>query len=149
MLLGQRLELSDERPLATQGELSVDTRLDRREAQLLEPVDVQPRERLQLEIRERSPLPECLGRPEGDGSRCRIPRTKRLVPFHDEPLERLEVELARLDSKQVARRPRDETRLVDDGGAEHLAKARDVVAQRVVGRVDALIGKLLSDEPVA
>ena len=71
------------------------------------------------------------------------------MPIHDKPLERLEVELTRFDAKQIPGRPRDEARLVGNGAGEQLAKARDVISQRVVGRVHALVGKQLGDEPVA
>ena len=72
------------------------------------------------------------------------PARERLPPVRGEPLEDLEVELARLDSQQVAGWPRGETRLVAGCRAEQLAEPRDVVPQRVIGRVDALLGEELA-----
>ena len=148
MLLGQGFELGDERALAAEGELGVDPRLDAGEAELLEALDVEPCKRLQLEIRQRPAVPESFGRLEHSGGRGRVPGTKRFMPFHDQPLERLKVELARFDPKEIPRWPRDEARLVHAGGAEQLAQAGDVISQCVVGGVHALIGKKLRNEPV-
>ena len=77
------------------------------------------------------------------------PGCERLAPVVDELLEVLEVELARLDAQQVTGRPRGEARLVVRRRGEHLAQPRDVVAQRVVGGVDALLREQLGDQPVA
>ena len=54
----ERLELGDERELAAERELGVDPLLDRRQPQLLEPLDLDPRERLELEVGERPSVPQ-------------------------------------------------------------------------------------------
>ena len=51
----QRLELGDEREVAAQRELGVDPLLDRRQPELLEPLGLDLREPLELEIGERPP----------------------------------------------------------------------------------------------
>ena len=103
MLRGERLELGHERELTAERELGVDPLLDRREAQLLESLDLDSRERLELQIGERPPLPEALRGAQSLGGRGRVAGRERLPPGRDEPLEALEVELAGLDAEQVAR----------------------------------------------
>ena len=78
-----------------------------------------------------------------------VARGQRFAPLRRQPLEVLQVELARLDAKEVARRARDEPRLVAGRRGEHLAQARHLVSQRVVGRVHALLGEELADQPVS
>ena len=67
----------------------------------------------------------------------------------DQLLEPLEVELARIDTKEVARSARDEPRLVSRGGRQRLAQAQHVIAERVVGGVHALLGEQLADQTLA
>ena len=61
MLGAQRLELGHEPEVPAERELGLDPLLDGAEPQLLEPLDVEARERLELEIGERASLPEPLG----------------------------------------------------------------------------------------
>ena len=61
----------------------------------------------------------------------------------------LEVELARLDAKQVAGSAGHEPRLVRSRRDEDLAQARDLVAQRVICRVEALFREELADQSLA
>ena len=117
MLGGERLELRDERELAAERELRIDPLLDRRQPQLLESLDLDPRERLELEIGERPAMPQPLRRAQQLRGRGRVADRERLASRRDEPLEVLEVELARLDAEQVAGSARDEPRLVRAGGA--------------------------------
>ena len=136
MLGDERLELGNERELAAERELRVDPLLDRGEPQLLEPLDLDARERLELEVRKRPALPQRSAARKRLRGRGGVTGRERLASLRDEPLEVLEVELARLDAKQVAGGARDEPRLVADGRARAPCEARDVVAQRVVGRVE-------------
>jgi hypothetical protein len=60
MLGDERLELRDQRPLAPERELGLDALLPRDQTQLLEPLDVDARKRLELEVRERPATPQAL-----------------------------------------------------------------------------------------
>ena len=51
--------------------------------------------------------------------------------------------------KMAARRAGDESRLVGGRQGEHLPQPGDVVPERVIGGVDALLGKQLGDELLA
>ena len=62
-----------------------------------------------------------------------------------ETLEVLEIELPGLDSQEVAGCARDKPGLIGARGGENLPEPRDVVAQRVVGRVHALLREELAD----
>ena len=61
----------------------------------------------------------------------------------------LEVELTRTDAKEVAGSPGDEARLVGSSRGEYFAEARNLVAQRVVGRIQTLLREELADQPLA
>ena len=143
MLGAERLELGHELALPPEGELGLDPVLDGCEAKLLEPLDVDARERLELEVGERSPLPERLGSAQLSRREDRVPCCERLTTAREQALELLEVELARLDAQQVARRPGGDARRVV---VQRLAEPRDVVAEGVVGRVHALVGEELRDQ---
>ena len=145
----QRLELGDEREVAAERQLGVDPLLDGREPELLEPLRLDLREPLELEIPERPSVPEGFRGAQGLRRGSGIAGRERLPPVRGEPLEALEVELSRLDPQQVAARAGGETRLVTGCRAEDLAEPRDVVPQRVVGGVDALIREQLADQPLA
>ena len=146
MLGGERLELRDERQLATERELCIDPLLDRRQTKLLEALDLDARERLELEIGERPPLPQALGRTQRVRRGGEIAGRARLTSLCDEPLEALEVELAGLDAQQVAGRAGDQARLVAGRRTERLPQPRNLVTERVVGRVGALPGEELADQ---
>ena len=102
--------------MATAGELSVDPRLDRYEAKLLESGDLALRKALVGEIHERRPAPQ----PE------RLVELVELAGLH-RLLQALAVELALLYGQQVPGRPRDEPL------AELLAEQRHVVAHDLGG----------------
>jgi hypothetical protein len=61
----------------------------------------------------------------------------------------VQVERARLDVQQVARRARDEHPVAATVRAERLAKPRDVDLQRVAGGSGWVVGPQLLDQPVA
>ena len=87
MLGAERLELGNERELAAERELGIDPFLDRREPQLLEPLDLHPRERLELEVGERAAVPERLRGAQRLRRRGGITRRERLAPDGHESLE--------------------------------------------------------------
>ena len=97
MLGDERLELRDQRPLAPERELGLDPLLPRDQAQLLEPLDVDARERLELEVRERPAAPQALAVPQHPGRAFRVPLLERSPPLGQQPLEAVQVELAGLD----------------------------------------------------
>ena len=135
--------------MAAERELGVDPLLDGGEPELLEPLRLDAREPLELEIRERSSVPERLGGPQRPRRRGRVTGRERLAALGDQPLEVLQIELARLDAEEIAAAAGGETRLVRRRRAQHLPEPRDVVAQGVVGRVEALLGEELVDQPLA
>ena len=79
VLGGERLELGDEREVAAERELGVDALLDGGEPQLLEPLDLDARERLELEVGERASVPERLRGAERLGRRAGIAGRERLA----------------------------------------------------------------------
>ena len=74
----ERFELGHERQVAAERELGVDALLDRGEAQLLEPLGLDPCEPLELEIRKRPSMPQRLGLAQQAGPR--IPRRRLRAP---------------------------------------------------------------------
>ena len=58
----------------------------------------------------------------------RIAFCERFAPSRHEPLEMLEVELARFHAKQIAGSARDQSGLIRGRRGEHLAQARDLVS---------------------
>src|SRR5262249_46763031 len=59
----------------------------------------------------------------------------------------IEIELARLDPKEIAGSTGDEPRLIDRRRGERLTQPRDVVAQRVVSGIHTLLREQLLDQP--
>jgi hypothetical protein len=57
VLTGQLPELDDQLAIATERHVSVDALLDRDKPEFLEPLDVHPREWLELEVGKRPPAP--------------------------------------------------------------------------------------------
>ena len=103
MLLPERAELRDECLVAPEPEVRVDTQFDRLESLVLEPGDGRLRERLVLEVLERSPAPQrqrfakLLRRARGIAAR------ERRSTLVDEPAEAVEIELSLTDADDVAR----------------------------------------------
>jgi hypothetical protein len=71
---GKGLELGNEPKLSAEREIHIDSLLHGCQAQLLQPLHLDAREGLELEVRERTPVPECLGRAQGLGGRRRFTR---------------------------------------------------------------------------
>ena len=149
MLRGERLELRHERELTAERQLRVDSLLDRSEAQLLESLDLDACERLELEVGQRPPFPERERGVQGLGGGDRFTGRERVPPGRDEAFEAFEVELAGLDTEQIAGRTRDEPRLAGGSRRQDLSQARDLIAERVVGGGQALLREELLDQPLA
>ena len=145
MLGDERLELRDQRPLAPERELGLDPLLPPDQVQLLEPLDVDARERLELEIRERPAAPQALAVPQHPGRASRVPLLERSPPLGQQPLEAVQVELAGLDVHEVAGRAREEDRV----GAERLAQPRHVDLDGVARRRRRVLGPQLLDQAIA
>ena len=111
--------------MAAERELGVDPLLDRRQAELLEPLDLDAHERLELEIRERPPCHSASAARNDAAAAAASPRRKRLAAVAGEPLEVLQVELARLDAQQVAGCARDEPRLARRAPGSRTLRSRE------------------------
>ena len=123
--------------MAAERELGVDPLLDRGEAELVEPLGLDPGERLELEIGERPSVPQRLRVAQQRGrAAAASPSASASRPSATSSSNRSRSSSPGLDPEQVAGRaaPRAAAR-PPSAGREHLAQARDVVAQRVVGRV--------------
>ena len=149
MLGSESFELGNECQLTAEREVRVDSLLDRPKPKLLEALHFEAAERLELQVGERTTLPELLRRSQQSCGRRRTPRTECLTPLRGQLLEALEIELTRLEAQQVTRCPRRESRLVAARGGKHLAQSGDVITERVVGGVPTLLRKDLGDQPVA
>ena len=103
MVPHESFELSQHGSVAAERELCVEALLERREPQLLEPRDRGLCERLVREIGERrpSPEPECTAEHVGGG--LRIGGFERLGRVLRSALEAVEIEVSRLDVKDIAR----------------------------------------------
>ena len=103
MLADERFELRDERRVPSKREFGLDPGLGGRETQLFQPLDLDTRERLELQIRERPTAPELL---RGVQFGCRMVSLAffhRAPPLGEQLLEHPEVELARLDAQKIPR----------------------------------------------
>src|SRR6266545_2682971 len=132
MSRGECLELADDLRVAAEDQVGLDAILDCGEAQLLEPSEVRPGERIGRELGQRSAPPEreCLAeRPtRARGIALREQVASRRCTF----LEPGQIEALGVHGEQVAARPRPE-----DVCSEHPAEARDLHLQgfgRVRGR---------------
>jgi hypothetical protein len=141
VLGGERLQLAHDGVVAAEGELGVAQQLDRAQAQLLEPAALGVRNRLGDEVGEARPAPERERLTEPGRSFGRATGGDLTLPTGDEPLEPLEVELARLQADQVAAAAR-----LDPAGAEDLAQPVDVDLQGLHGGGRRLLSPERIDE---
>ena len=95
------LQLADELRVEAESEFGVDPSLDRREPDLLEPLDRCPGERLVCEIGQGAAAPEPERGPQQVGRLTRLPCLRRSLR---QPLEAMEVELLRCEAQDVPRR---------------------------------------------
>jgi len=105
MCRDEAFELHDRVPVPPQRQVRIDPRLQRGQAQLIEPGDVALEALLEREVRERRPAPErerVLENPSRIGGPAGGQRRSALV---DRRLEALRVDGAGRDPQLVARRP--------------------------------------------
>jgi hypothetical protein len=135
--------------MATQRQLRVEALLDRPQLQLDEPPHVHTRERLELEVGERSSTPQRLGLAYRSRRLVRFAALQRLPPLGHEPLEAMQVEVGGLDDQDVARGAGDERRGAVTGQRQCLAQARDLHREGVLRLGARLIRPKLLDQAVA
>ena len=104
MLADEHLHLADELREAAERKVGIEPPLECPQAQLLEPENLQLRERLVGEIRERWPPPEC----ESVAQHARSQLGRRVSRLLDQQLEAEQIELVRPDADHVARFLRDD-----------------------------------------
>ena len=124
------LQLADELRMSAQREVRVDPPFDRREPDLLEPLDRRPRERLVREVGQRSTAPEAERRSQELRGLLRVPSATRLRRSLRQPLEAVQVELVGSEAQDVSRRTRLDHRYGKDAAqlgdlALHLRDGRD------------------------
>jgi hypothetical protein len=105
---GQRFELGHERVVVAERKLRLDALLDRDQAQLLQPLDLGPRERLVREICKRTPAPEAEGGFERVQCLLVLARRIRLPAFLQQSLEPLDVDAFGGDLEDVSTGTGDE-----------------------------------------
>src|SRR5947208_5207396 len=106
MLGDQLAELADENFMAAERQVGVNPILDDLETQLLETLDLGPRERLVRHVGERRAAPQRERRPKTLRRRPRITGVKQSPALRRQPQETLGVKLMWVDVKHVPRRPR-------------------------------------------
>jgi hypothetical protein len=131
VLRDETLRLRHELRVPPEREIGIDAILERSEAQLLQPLDVDAGERLERQIGERTAAPqrERLAQPLG-GTLRRV-RRQRAASFLGQVLEAMEIELAEPHAQEVSRRARQQDAVVASALPERGAQARDVDLQRV------------------
>ena len=87
---------------AAQREFGIDAILDSGESQLLQALHVEPCERLELEVGQRSAPPQRFGLPKQRRRAMNVVAVQRLSPGIDQALELVQVKLTRLDTQQVS-----------------------------------------------
>ena len=142
------LQLADDVRMPAEGEIGLDPALERGQAQLLEPLDRRLRERLVGEVGERWPAPESEGLTQCLGRRGGLPGAERALARLDERLERVQVELARLDAEQVAVSARDQVGVRRAAVLERSAQLQDVVLDDLRGRRRRPLAPELVDDPI-
>ena len=147
MLRDQRVELSDQGRVAADLEFGVDSRFERRQPQLFETLDLDARDRFESQVGARRPAPQRQRFAENVGRALGIAFRQRPTTLRDGVLEQVEVELAGLDSQQVARSPGDDAGMLPVR-AERLSQPRRLHAQHPVGIRMAVVLQL-PEQPVA
>src|SRR5262249_14388759 len=140
----ERLQLSDEIGVTSEGQVGFEALLEHRELQLLEASDLSLRKRLVCDVREGRPPPEGGRRPEEFGSLRRTTLRERLARLRQQPLAPRRVQFLRCEDKRVTGRPADQTRC-----SKRRAQARDVRPHRYLGRRRWLAVPQVFDQPIA
>jgi hypothetical protein len=137
------LELRDELDVPAEYEVRLEPTLDAGVAQLLEPCNLDLRERLVREVREWRPAPERETVAEALGGPRVLAEPEGVARVGRERREPIEIEAFRLELEHVARWPRG-----DRLAAECLAKLRDVDLDRVARALGRLLAPQVVDEAV-
>jgi len=98
----QRFELGDEVVVATERKVGLDPLLECRQVKLLQPGDLDVRERVECELRKRRAAPEGQGLAERCGGGVRVSGRKCASSLVEQGLEPMQVELAVGDRQDVA-----------------------------------------------
>jgi hypothetical protein len=123
-------ELADEVGVAAQGEVGLDSLLERAEAELLQPRCLGLSERLIGELVQRWAAPENQGVAQDPCSVLGPADGERLLAVRDQRFEAARVDRVRLDAEQVAGRAGDDQAVAEraaelrDGVLEHLRRGR-------------------------
>ena len=145
MLGGQRFELWDERVVLPEREFGLDPLLDRDEPQVLEAIDLGPRERLVGEVGQGAAAPEPERGPERLERLPGLAGRVRSTALLQEPLESMDVDLLRCDPQHVAPGPGQEQLL----RVEALTQPGDLDVEVVARGAGRPVGPQLVDHPVA
>ena len=136
----ERLKLGDHLAVAAQRQIRVDAVLQRRQARLLQAGDLTLRERLVPEIRKRRAAPQTQRLPQARSRRGRVTARKRGAPVGRQPLELIQVKLARRSRQNVAAATGEQ-----DISPDRLAQAGNVGLKHLPrGRRSALPPQLLN-----
>src|SRR6266508_1187954 len=98
----ERLELGNELRRASHCEIRLDALLERRQPQLLEPCNLDPREGVVRELRERRPAPEGERQAQRPRSDVRLPGRQGRSALVQQRVETVQIELAWRNPQQVA-----------------------------------------------
>src|ERR1700722_6598689 len=101
MLGDERLELGTQGRMATDRELGLDPLLERQQAKLSEALDLELRERLELEIGQRPATPQRLRLAEKPGRPACVPPLGCLTAIAQQLLENVQVKFAILDAQLI------------------------------------------------
>ena len=142
MVAHQSLELTDRLGMAAERQVGLQPRLDRGQAQFLEPRDLARGERLEFEPRKRRSSPQAERRTQYLTRLTRFSPRKKLAAPLEQGFELIQVERAWLQAQPIPRRLRLHHAL-----AEHLPQLRDVHLHRLDGcRRRPLVPQLV-DQP--
>jgi hypothetical protein len=97
----EALELADQVGVAPQREVGLDPFLERPEAQLSQPCDFGPGERLVGELVQRPPAPQTQRVPQHPGGLCGLAGGERPSPLVEQRLEPARVDRGQLDAQEV------------------------------------------------
>ena len=130
---GQLLQLADQLAVPAEGQVGVDPVLQGGQPLLLQPDDVPARERLGGEVGEGRSAPQLQRLAQQPGRQGVLAGGQAPAPLGGQPLEAVEVQLARVDPEQVAGRPRQQqVGAPAAAGAQRLAQPRHVHPQRAL-----------------
>jgi hypothetical protein len=127
MLGPQPLQLAHQCTVRAAREVGLHARLQRHQALLLQARDLRRRERLELQVRQRRPMPQIERFTQHDPGALGIARVKRPPTLRDATREALGVKLARSHPQPVTGRRRANR----PGVPERLAQPRDVHLHRL------------------